>query len=63
MFSEKCYTATDKLQVCAYTDCCLISGLHNTEVLKAPAENIGFNVLTKCLDFRQTYWRQSTLVY
>lgn len=36
--------ATDKLQVCAYTDCYLTSGLHNTEDSKAPTENSGFHV-------------------
>ncbi len=46
MFRKKvCCLATDELQVCAYTDCLLTSGLHNTEGSKAPAENRGFDVL------------------
>lgn len=36
--------ATDKLRVYASTDCCLPSGLHNSEDSEAPTENSGFNV-------------------
>lgn len=51
--------AADILRVCAYTQCCLTSYLHNSEVLRAPTENSRLNVCDECLDLRETYWRQA----
>lgn len=51
--------AADMLQICAYTQCCLTSYLHNSQVFRALTENSRFNVYGECLDLRKTYWRQA----